>query len=55
LNQGLGGGSLGQGLDIMDLASKLQGVNEQEEEDARKKADFDNKRKNHYKNEFAMA
>ena len=46
---------MGKGLDIGDLTSKLQGVNEEEEEAARKQAEFEEKRKNHYKNEFAMA
>ena len=53
--QGLGGGSLGKGLDIADLSSKLQNVNEQEELAEQKKKDFEQKRKNHYANEFQMA
>ena len=44
----MGGGSLGQGLDIMDLTSKLQGVNDEEEAEARKKKEFEEKRKKHY-------
>ena len=54
-NQGMGGGSLGQGLDIMDLTSKLQGVNDEEEAQAQKKKEFEEKRKKHYQSEFNMA
>ena len=39
--QGPGGGTLGQGLDFGDLTSKLEGVNEEEEENERKKAEFE--------------
>lgn len=53
--QGLGGGTLGAGLDIGDLASKLQNVNEEAEEAEAKKKDFEEKRKKHYQNEFQMA
>ena len=47
----MGGGA----LDIGDLTSKLQAVNDEEEEAEAKKREFEEKRKNHYKNEFAMA
>lgn len=53
--QGLGGGTLGKGLDIADLSSKLQNVNEEAEEAEQKKRDFEEKRKKHYQNEYQMA
>lgn len=39
----------------MDLTSKLKGVNDDEEAEAKKKADFEAKRKKHYQSEFQMA
>ena len=52
---GLGGGDAGKGLDIGALAGKLQEVNDDAEEDAKAKADFEEKRRKHYASEFAMA
>ena len=52
---GLGGGSKGQGLDFSKLEGKLQQINDDEEESAQKKKDFEAKRKKHYANEFQMA
>ena len=37
------------------LQSKLNDINEQEEQDEKKKEEFEKKRKQHYKNEFQMA
>ena len=42
-------------FDINSLASKLEGVKDEEEEAEQKKIQFESMRKNHYKNEFAMA
>ncbi len=39
----------------MDLTSKLKDVNDEEEAAARKKAEFEEKRKKHYQSEFQMA
>ena len=60
VNQGMGGSFKvtpggGGGFDIADLTSKLEQVNEDEQEQINKQQEFENKRKNHYKNEFQMA
>ena len=47
--------NLNQGINIGDLADKLKEVNDEEEAAEQKKAEFEAKRKAHYKNEFAMA
>ena len=47
-------GVIGGAFDIGDLTSKLQQVNDDEAEAEAKKREFEEKRKNHYKNEFSM-
>ncbi len=53
---GIGGtftlGAADQGVNFDLLASKLEGVNEDEEEEQRKLQEFEDKRKKHYANEF---
>ena len=50
-----GGLAMSKGLDFGSLQTKLMEVNDEEEEAERKKQEFAEKRKQHYKNEFAMA